>query len=73
MTEPVQWDCSKTALSTILTQMRECFVSEYDGVLTMKTGHPDLVTGTDRVVPNGWWVTRAGNGHVTITPEKPGA
>jgi hypothetical protein len=69
--ETIQWDSSKTALNRILTVMRECFISEYDGILTMKVAHPDLVTGTDAVVPFGWWVTRAGGGHVTITREKP--
>jgi hypothetical protein len=69
--EPVQWDLSRTALNQILATMRDCFISEWAGILTVKVAHPDLVTGIDAIVPTGWWVSRVRGGVAAISPERP--
>ena len=63
----IRWDQSIGILHLILREMRDCFISEYDGILTMKTGEKDY----SAVVPLGWYITRTGEAQVKITQEKP--
>ena len=63
----VRWDGSPLTVRDMRRVMPDCITGFWNDVLYVKT-----VQNLETPVPLGWWVTRAGDGIVTVTEEPVG-